>query len=78
MTKHTVKTIQDFDISQDGRKIILNFADENDQPVSLKMTTIELERASQEMGFAITKARKLSDVSKQGIISSFACRKVES
>lgn len=68
MTKHTVTSIKDFDISTNGRNVVLNFADDKDRPVSLKISTIELERVNQEIGFAITKARKLSDISKQGII----------
>ena len=69
MAKHTVTAIKDFDISKDGRTVILNFADENDRPVSLKMSTMALDKASHEMGIALTQARKLSEVSKQGIIA---------
>lgn len=68
MTKHKITSLKGYDIAPDGRTVALNFADANDRPVSLEMSTMELERTSYETGFAITKARQLSDISKSGII----------
>jgi hypothetical protein len=68
MTKHVISDLKDFDISRDGRNIVLNFSDDSDRPVSLKLTTIALEKISHEIGLAITKAREFSDISKQGIV----------
>jgi hypothetical protein len=68
MASFSITALKDFDISQDGRKVVLNFADENDMPVSLKMSTMGLEALLHEITFALTKAHELSDISKQGIV----------
>jgi hypothetical protein len=68
MTKHNLTELKNCDISQDGRTIALNFADENDRPVSLSIPTLSLEKTHHDIGQVITKARQLSDISKQGII----------
>jgi hypothetical protein len=61
--KVSVSSLKDFDISMDGRNAILNF-----DSVSLKITTMELEKVVHELGFLLIKARQLSDISKQGIV----------
>ena len=72
MPKFTVSKLRDFQISRDGRTAVLHFVGAADEdPVSLEMTTLELEIATQEMGSLLTKARELSDVSKQGIVPIF-------
>jgi hypothetical protein len=68
MPEFSLADLTDFDLSKDGRKTILNFKDESGEKVSLKLTTMNLERVTQELGFLLTKARQRSDVSKQNII----------
>ena len=68
MPEFSLSNLTDFDLSRDGRKTILNFKDESGEKVSLKLTTINLERITQELAFLLTRARQLSDVSKQNIV----------
>jgi hypothetical protein len=68
MTKHSITSLKDYDIAKNGRTVVLNFADDRDTPVSLKMSEIEVEKLAHELEFVITKARQLSDLSKQGIV----------
>jgi hypothetical protein len=68
MTELSLAKLTDYDISPDGRRVGLNFADEEGNPVSLKISAMELENVAHELGFVITKARQLSSISKQGIV----------
>jgi hypothetical protein len=68
MPEFSLANLTDFDLSKDGRKTVLNFQDESAAKVSLKLTTINLELVTQELAFLLTKARQLSDVSKQNIV----------
>lgn len=63
-----VTELKDFDISQDGRNTVLNFTNKGEDSVSLKISTLDLQRITQEIGILLTKARQLSEVSKQNIV----------
>jgi hypothetical protein len=67
MCDFAISHITDFDISRDG-KAVLNCRDEDGKPISIKMATMDLERFSVEIGFLLTKARELSEISKQNIV----------
>jgi hypothetical protein len=67
MSRFEISSLKDFDIAPDGRKAVLNFADDQDLPVSLKFTQLQLEQLAHELGFVLTKARQLSEASKQGM-----------
>jgi hypothetical protein len=68
MTAFSIEGMKDFDVFKDGRKMVLNFSDENDKPVSVKVTTMAIEKIMHELTFALTKAYEMSDISKQGIV----------
>jgi hypothetical protein len=68
MAEFAVSRFHDFDISRNGRATRLNFLDARGKKVSLNMTVIELERITHELGFLLTKARQLSEESKQDIV----------
>jgi hypothetical protein len=68
MTEFAVSRLSDFDISRNGRATRLNFLDARGKKVSLNMTVMELERITHELGFLLTKARQLSEESKQDIV----------
>jgi hypothetical protein len=71
MGTHVIADIKDYDISEDGRKIILHLADISDMPVSLDFGSLLLEKLHYEIGLAITKARQLSEFERQNIVSIF-------
>jgi hypothetical protein len=56
-------------ISQDGRNIVLTFQVQDGSKASLHLTALELEKLMHDLSFLITKARELSELSKQGIVS---------
>jgi hypothetical protein len=71
MAEFAVSRFNDFDISRNGRTTRLNFLDARGKKVSLNMTVLELERITHEFGFLLTKARQLSEESKQDIVPFF-------
>jgi hypothetical protein len=68
MAEFAVSRLSDFDISRNGRATRLTFLDAKGKKVSLNMTVMELERITHELGFLLTKARQLSEESKQDIV----------
>src|SRR6202035_2639056 len=57
-----------YDVSPDGRKAVLHFIDGDGKPVAIKVETLELEKIAHNLGFVLTKARQMSDISKQGVV----------
>jgi hypothetical protein len=68
MSDFVISKLDNFDISKSGRLARLNFFDSRGKKVSLTMTVLELERITHEMGFLLTKAREISEESKQDIV----------
>jgi hypothetical protein len=68
MSKHNVSKFTDFDIASNGRSVVLNFEIDSG-PISLEFNEILLEKVHYELGLAITKARQLSEISKQHLVS---------
>lgn len=71
MPEFSITTMNDFDVSQDGRKTILNFNLGSGDKLALKITTLDLQRFAQELGLVLTETHKRSDISKQDIVPMF-------
>jgi len=69
MSTFSVSTLTDYSVSPDGCQAALNFMGKNSEPLSLEISTIELEKIVIELEFLLTKSRELSSLSKQGILS---------
>jgi hypothetical protein len=68
MPEFSISNLKDFDITPDGRKTILNFVEATGETLSLKISILDLERVTHEMGLILSKAPELSDISKQNIV----------
>jgi hypothetical protein len=68
MSEITIAQFKDYDVSPDGRKAVLHFIDGDGRPVAIKVETQELEKIAHNLGFVLTKARQISDISKQGVV----------
>jgi hypothetical protein len=65
-----VSEISNFQISGDGRTIVLHFRDGSEK-ISLEISTLNLEIAAQQIGSALTEAREISDIAQQNVIPFF-------
>lgn len=72
MQNHVIKALVDYDISTDGGKIILNFANADGERLALEFDPFVLEKIFFEIGLATTKARQLSGLAEQGIVPFFS------
>jgi hypothetical protein len=68
MSEISIAQFKDYDVSPDGRKAVLHFIDGDGRPVAIKVETQELEKIAHNLGFVLTKARQISDISKQGVV----------
>jgi hypothetical protein len=68
MSEISIAKFKDYDVSPDGRKAVLHFIDGDGRPVAIKVETQELEKIAHNLGFVLTKARQISDISKQGVV----------
>ncbi len=70
MTAFSITSLKGYDVSKDGRIALLHFVTDDDEPISLRLETMELEAMIHEVEFLLMKARELSDLSKQGVVST--------
>jgi hypothetical protein len=68
MSEISIAKFEDYDVSPDGRKAVLHFIDGDGRPVAIKVETLELEKIAHNLGFVLTNARQISDISKQGVV----------
>ena len=68
MSEISIAQFKDYDVSPDGRNAVLHFIDGDGRPVAIKVETQELEKIAHNLGFVLTKARQMSDISKQGVV----------
>jgi hypothetical protein len=68
MSEISIAQFKDFDVAADGRKVVLHFTDPDGRPIAIKVETLELEKIAHNLGFVLTKARQISDISKQGVV----------
>lgn len=64
-----VNRLEECAISRDGRSVTVNLMGKENKTIALDFSTIDLERTVHELVVLLTKARELSEVSKQGIVS---------
>jgi hypothetical protein len=60
MVEASISKLKDFDLTRDGRKAILNF-DIDGERLALKISTLDLEALTHELGLVVSKARQLSN-----------------
>jgi hypothetical protein len=70
MPSFPVSKLTNVELSRDGRNMVLHFATDSEK-ISLTIDTMAVETAMTELGYIITKARELSEISKQGIVQIF-------
>jgi hypothetical protein len=68
MSEISIAQFKDYDVSSDGRNAVLHFIDRDGRPLAIKVETLELEKIAHNLGFVLTKARQMSDISKQGVV----------
>jgi hypothetical protein len=68
MSEISIAQFKDFDVAADGRKVVLHFTDPDGRPIAIQVESLELEKIAHNLGFVLTKARQISDISKQGVV----------